>query len=83
MDRPREERLHKRYYSSQNAYTDAKGNLVIKSEATDTAIVGFNEVEWKREQLTKHFRSAMLQSWNKFCFTVGIMQAEVALLGRQ
>ena len=45
--------------------------LVIKSEAEDTQIVGFDEV-YKKRQVTKHFKSAMLQSWNKFCFTGGV-----------
>mmetsp|Transcript_16331 Transcript_16331/g.35295 ORF Transcript_16331/g.35295 Transcript_16331/m.35295 type:complete len:695 (+) Transcript_16331:213-2297(+) len=70
------------YYSNDNAYTDTKGNLVIKSEAADTKIVGFNDVTGKREQVSKHFKSAMLQSWNKFCFTGGVMEAEIALPGK-
>lgn len=70
------------YYSTENAYTDTQGNLVIRSEAADTDIVGFNDVKQKNEKVTKHFKSAMLQSWNKFCFTGGIMEAEIALPGR-
>lgn len=70
------------YYSPDNAYTDNNGHLIIKSEAADTTIVGFNDVQFKNERITKHFKSAMLQSWNKFCFTGGIMEAEMALPGR-
>eukprot|EP00985_Skeletonema_marinoi_P002287 scaffold946_cov165-Skeletonema_marinoi.AAC.1 len=70
------------YYSADNAFTDTEGNLVIKSESTDTEILGFNDVKHKNERITKHFKSAMLQSWNKFCFTGGIMEAEMALPGR-
>lgn len=70
------------YYSHKNAYTDNKGNLVIKSEAADTTIVGFNDVKREKERTTKHFKSAMLQSWNKFCFTGGVMEAEIALPGK-
>ncbi|KAL7540766.1 hypothetical protein ACHAXR_010368 [Thalassiosira sp. AJA248-18] len=70
------------YYSEDNAYTDTKGNLVIKSEAADTTIVGFNDVNLKKERVTKHFKSAMIQSWNKFCFTGGVMEAEMALPGK-
>jgi len=70
------------YYSGDNAYTDTEGNLVIKSEASDTTIVGFNDVQYKKERVTKHFKSAMLQSWNKFCFTGGVMEAEMALPGK-
>jgi len=70
------------YYSTKNAFTDNEGNLVIKSEATDTSIVGFNDVKLEKERVTKHFKSAMLQSWNKFCFTGGVLEAEIALPGR-
>jgi beta-glucanase (GH16 family) len=70
------------YYSASNAYTDSRGNLVIKSEAADTNIVGFNDVKGKKEQVTKHFRSGMLQTWNKFCFTGGILEAEMSLPGK-
>ncbi|EED93119.1 beta-glycan assembly-like protein, partial [Thalassiosira pseudonana CCMP1335] len=50
--------------------------------ASDTTIVGFNDVQYKKERVTKHFKSAMLQSWNKFCFTGGVMEAEMALPGK-
>lgn len=70
------------YYAADNAYTDRQGNLVIKSEAADTTIIGFNDVTLEKEQDTKHFKSAMIQSWNKFCFTGGVMEAEIALPGK-
>lgn len=70
------------YYSPKNAYTNEEGLLIIKSEAADTEIVGFDDVKGKKSHVTKHFRSAMLQSWNKFCFTGGILEAEVTLPGK-
>ena len=51
------------YYSGDNVYTDTHGNLIIKSEAADTTIIGFNDVKYKKERVTKHFKSAMIQSW--------------------
>ena len=69
------------YYAASHAYTQ-KGNLVIKTEAADTDIIGFNDVTGKKEQVTKHFKSAMIQSWNKFCFTGGILEAEMSLPGK-
>ncbi|KAL7537593.1 hypothetical protein ACHAWF_005834 [Thalassiosira exigua] len=69
------------YYSHRNAYTSG-GNLVIKSEAADTTVVGFDDATFEKERATKHFRSAMLQSWNKFCFAGGVLEAEIALPGR-
>jgi len=70
------------YYSPNNVEIDDDGYLVIKTEAEDTDIIGFDDVEQKKTTVTKHFRSAMLQSWNKFCFTGGIIEAEVQLPGK-
>mmetsp|Transcript_32743 Transcript_32743/g.49343 ORF Transcript_32743/g.49343 Transcript_32743/m.49343 type:complete len:644 (+) Transcript_32743:149-2080(+) len=70
------------YYSPDNIRTGDEGKLVIKSEATDTDVIGFDDVKRKKTHVTKHFRSAMVQSWNKFCFTGGIMEAEVTLPGK-
>jgi hypothetical protein len=69
------------YYTVENAVTDDEGNLVIKTEAADTDVVGFDDIQGKKTKVTKHFRSAMLQTWNKFCFTGGIIEAAVELPG--
>lgn len=69
------------YYSPQNVKTE-DGHLVITSEAGDTEIIGFNDVKLQKTHVTKHFRSAMVQSWNKFCVTGGIIEAEVILPGK-
>lgn len=70
------------YYAAANAVTDEDGKLVITTEAADTDVAGFDDVKGKDLRVTKHFRSAMLQSWNKFCFTGGIIEAEVELPGK-
>ena len=70
------------YYSSDNARTDENGDLIIKTEAKDTSVVGFNDVKGVKEVTKKHFKSAVLQTWNKFCFTGGIIEAEVQLPGK-
>jgi beta-glucanase (GH16 family) len=70
------------YYTVENVATNEHGDLVIISEANDTEVVGFNDVKGKPERITKHFRSGMVQSWNKFCFTGGIVEAEVVLPGK-
>jgi hypothetical protein len=69
------------YYSTSNAETNQNGELVIATEAADTDIIGFDDVLREHTHVTKHFKSAMLQSWNKFCFTGGIVEAEVILPG--
>jgi beta-glucanase (GH16 family) len=70
------------YYTPENVVTSDDGHLVITSEARDTEIIGFDDVKLERRHDTKHFRSAMVQSWNKFCFTGGIVEAEVILPGK-
>lgn len=70
------------YYSQDNAWTNEQGHLVIKSEAKDTDIVGFDDEKGEKTHVTKHFKSAMLQTWNKFCFTGGIIEAEAILPGK-
>jgi beta-glucanase (GH16 family) len=69
------------YYSSKNVRTEL-GQLIITSEAADTDVVGFDDVKRERTHVTKHFRSAMLQTWNKFCLTGGIIEAQVTLPGK-
>ncbi len=56
------------YYNSSYATTE-EGKLVITTTTEDTTWRGFNPYTKKYEQLKKTFRSGMMQSWNKFCFT--------------
>mmetsp|Transcript_31418 Transcript_31418/g.34785 ORF Transcript_31418/g.34785 Transcript_31418/m.34785 type:complete len:647 (+) Transcript_31418:99-2039(+) len=70
------------YYNSNNVKTNKQGELVIRSEAVDTEVIGFDDVKLKHTHVTKHFRSGMIQSWNKFCFTGGIVEVEAELPGR-
>jgi beta-glucanase (GH16 family) len=69
------------YYAASNIVTNDDGELEIITEAKDTEVIGFNDKTLQDERLTKHFRSGMLQSWNKFCFTGGVIETEVQLPG--
>ncbi len=68
------------YYSPDNVKTK-NGDLIIETLAEKTTFVGFNDTLGKDTITTKNFKSAMLQSWNKFCFTGGIVEAEIQLPG--
>ncbi len=51
-----------------------------------TKAVKTNYVEWDRgeekyQTLTKNYTSGMIQSWNKFCFTGGILEMSIELPG--
>lgn len=70
------------YYSPNNVVTNDNGELVITTEAADTDVIGFDDVKRKKTRVTKHFKSGMVQSWNKFCFTGGIIESEVVLPGK-
>jgi len=70
------------YYSPDNARTNDEGELVIQSQPKNTEVVGFNDRKGEKEVVTKHFKSAMIQSWNKFCFTGGVIETKVILPGK-
>ena len=69
------------FYSHDQVTTNENGELEILTEIGDTKVVGFDDVKMKNTHITKNFKSGMLQSWNKFCFTGGIIEAEVELPG--
>jgi len=69
------------FYSHDQATTNTDGELVITSEIGDTDVVGFDDEKFENTKITKHFKSAMLQSWNKFCFTGGVIEIEAELPG--
>ena len=68
------------YYSASNVRTSS-GSLIISTEPAQIPVLGYDDVEKKKTHIKKYFRSGMLQSWNKFCFTGGIIEAEVELPG--
>lgn len=69
------------YNSSKNYITTKDGNLVITTTTEDTTWKGYNPFAKKYETMKKTFRSGMMQSWNKFCFTGGIMEVDVQFPG--
>ena len=69
------------YYSPNNIGTNEDGELEIRSTPEHTDVIGFDDVHLKNKHVKKYFRSGMLQSWNKFCYTGGILEAEVTLPG--
>eukprot|EP00577_Skeletonema_sp_RCC1716_P008204 CAMPEP_0113383092 /NCGR_PEP_ID=MMETSP0013_2-20120614/6181_1 /TAXON_ID=2843 ORGANISM="Skeletonema costatum, Strain 1716" /NCGR_SAMPLE_ID=MMETSP0013_2 /ASSEMBLY_ACC=CAM_ASM_000158 /LENGTH=722 /DNA_ID=CAMNT_0000265623 /DNA_START=304 /DNA_END=2472 /DNA_ORIENTATION=- /assembly_acc=CAM_ASM_000158 len=69
------------FYNSSMVSTTPDGMLTIQSILEDTSWTHLDLV--KKEQVTKttHFKSGMIQSWNKFCFTGGIIEVDVILPG--
>jgi beta-glucanase (GH16 family) len=69
------------YYSDSNAYTH-NGQLVLQSDLNAQTFSVYDPVEHRYHNETKQVRSAMVQSWNKFCFTGGIVEFSAKLPGK-
>lgn len=68
------------FYSHDNART-TRGVLNITAEQKVNSYRAFNEKTKKFYADKKHVQSAMLQSWNKFCFVGGIIEFSAKLPG--
>lgn len=69
------------FYNSSMVRTTPDGMLTIQSLIDSTKWTHYDPIkkEWKQEE--KYFKSGMIQSWNKFCFTGGIIEVDVILPG--
>lgn len=68
------------FYRYENAKTEG-GLLKIKTERKENAYRAFDEKTKKFYNDKKYIQSAMLQGWNKFCFTGGIVEISAKLPG--
>ena len=69
------------FYNSTHATTH-NGTLDLYTSAESTKWRGFNPYQRSYQTLEKPFKSAMLQTWNKFCFTGGVVELSARLPGR-
>ncbi|KAJ1458594.1 beta-glucan synthesis-associated protein-domain-containing protein [Pelagophyceae sp. CCMP2097] len=72
------------HYYHRDCATTNGGRLNLTTTSQDTKFTS-NQVKDKkriRVKLAKHYRSGMLQTWNKFCFTGGILEIRAKLPGR-
>jgi beta-glucanase (GH16 family) len=68
------------FYSDDNAVTN-NGVLNITTERKENVYKAFNETSKTNFIDKKHIQSAMVQGWNKFCFTGGIVEFRAKLPG--
>ena len=68
------------YYNSDLARTN-NGVLNISTIVKDVTFP-INSFEKKAKKDTKNYQSGMIQGWNKFCFTGGIVEIAAQLPGR-
>ena len=85
---PRWTALHKNDYTNEalqfydeNAVRTNNGVLTITPKAKSVTFDALNDDTKKYHKKTKHFTSGMIQSWNKFCFTGGIVEVRAKLPG--
>ena len=69
------------FYNSSYVTTTEDGKLKIATEVGKTKWVRYDPIKkiWKQE--VAYFKSGMVQSWEKFCFTGGIVEIDVILPG--
>lgn len=69
------------FYNSTTVSTTNDGMLTIKSILDITDWTHYNTLKHEYTHETKHFKSGMVQSWDKFCFTGGVVEVDVILPG--
>lgn len=69
------------FYNSSMVSTTPDGYLTIKSLIGQTTWTRHDIRTNQWQKTKKQFKTGMLQSWNKFCFTGGIIEVDVILPG--
>lgn len=80
LDRPDTVNDALQYYES-SMVTTRNGFLNITTVNEDVTWAGWNDNRNQEEIYTRHYKSGMIQGWNKFCFTGGIIEISVQLPG--
>lgn len=62
--------------------TTKGGYLHINTSSETTEWKGFNPYKRKYDIFHKDFKGGMIQSWNKFCFSGGVVEISVRLPGQ-
>ena len=69
------------FYNSSMVSTTEDGMLKIQTQIGKTVWQRFDHVKRKWKQEHAFYKSGMVQSWEKFCFTGGIVEVDVILPG--
>jgi len=70
------------FYNSSSITTTEEGHLKISTTIEKTEWEYFNATGGNYLHRERHFKSGMIQGWNKFCFTGGIVEVDVKFPGR-
>ena len=69
------------YNSSPSYVTTRDGSLVLTTRAIKTTWATGYDPQGKAYTETKNYTSGMVQTWNKFCFTGGVLELSIKLPG--
>jgi beta-glucan synthesis-associated protein KRE6 len=67
--------------ASSHYVTTKDGSLIIRTTAERTSWVEWDDRSKKLVTQTRNYTSGMIQSWNKFCFTGGVLELSIQLPG--
>lgn len=67
--------------SSTEYVTTRDGSLVLTTRAVKTSWTEWDKDRLRPQQYTKNYTSGMIQTWNKFCFTGGVLEMGIDLPG--
>lgn len=67
--------------SSREYVTTREGSLVLSTKAVKTSWLDWDNGKFIPTTYTKNYTSGMIQSWNKFCFTGGVLEMAIDLPG--
>ena len=68
-------------FYNHSTISTSDGHLIIETNTEDTKWRGWNPYKKHYETMSRHFKSGMLQSWNKFCYTGGILEVDIQFPG--
>ena len=70
------------FYNGSTKYvTTKKGSLVLITTPDKVTWTDFDAASYSTQETTLNYTSGMLMSWNKFCFTGGILEVSLQLPG--
>lgn len=69
------------FYNSSSIKITDDGKLEILTTLDETEWQHYDTIKKEYKDVKKHFKSGMLQSWNKFCFTGGIVEVDIIFPG--
>ena len=69
------------FYNSSSVTTTDEGMLKIATTIEKTEWMRYDHTKKEYKKSKKYFNSGMVQSWEKFCFTGGILEVDVILPG--